>query len=74
MYHTFFLRHNDEIKDNIFDKQFPYHHIIHGEIQKYMLILLLNDFCSNIFFRVFVNQTGTEMLFLKPLTRDSMIL
>ena len=61
MYQKICLRHNDEIKDNIFDKQFQLHNITHEEIHKYMFIFLLNDFCSNIFIGVFVNKTGTEI-------------
>ena len=45
MYQKSGIRHNDERKDNIFYMQFPLHNITHEKIQKYMLILLLNDFC-----------------------------
>ena len=60
MHHKSSLKHNNEIKDNIFDKQFPLHNITHEVIHKYMLIFLLNDFCSNMFCWYFFNQTRTD--------------
>ena len=44
MYLKICLIHNVEREDNIFDKQLLIHNITQEEKQKYMLILLLNDF------------------------------
>ena len=61
MYQKSFLRHNDEIKEDIFEKQFPLQNIPQEEIQKYTFIFLLNDFCSNNFCWCLFNKTGTGM-------------
>ena len=47
MYQNSFLRYNVEIKENIFDKKLPLHNQTHEEMQKYMFIFLLSDFCTN---------------------------
>ena len=49
MYQKSFLGENDELKDNIFDKQFTLRNITHEKIQKYVFIQLLYDLSSNIF-------------------------
>ena len=48
MYQNSFLGHNVDIKDNKFDNQLPLYNITYEEMQEYMFIFLLNDFCSNI--------------------------
>ena len=61
MYQKIYLRNNYETKDNIFDMQFSLHNITREIIHKCMLILLLNDLCSNIVCDYFLYPTGTEM-------------
>ena len=49
MYQKKFHRHNNEIKDNIFDKKFILHNRTHEEVYKYMFIFL--------FFKLFTRDS-----------------